>query len=206
MEKIKALFSEIKSIFLNGLFTLLPITFTFLLFRATFRIISGWIQPVQKIQPSFLKNIPHSEFIFVILFIFILGIILKFFILEKIINAVEESIFFRIPILKTVYSGTKQLVHGLTKQDKLSFNKVLLVEFPNKGIYSIGFLTGEFASDISPNKDKVYYSIFIPTTPNPTTGFFIITDKEEVKEIDLTKQEAMSIIISGGIIKPERFK
>lgn len=206
MSKIRIIFDEIKSIFLNGLFTLLPITFTFILFRTTFRIISSWLQPIKNIEPEFLRKIPYAEFLFVFLFILLVGVILKFFILDKIIIAIEESIFFRIPILKTVYSGTKQLVHGLTTQDKLSFNKVVLVEFPNRGTYSIGFLTGEFPRAISPNLQEIYYSIFIPTTPNPTTGFFVIVPKEEIRETDLSKQEAMSIIISGGIVKPDRFK
>ena len=200
------IFDELKSIFLNGFFTLLPITLTFLIFRSSFKIIQGWIQPLHRIEPQFLQKIPYSDFIFVILFIFLMGVILKFFILKMLIHNVEESIFFRIPILRTVYSGIKQLVHALTAQDQLSFNKVVLVEFPNKETFSIGFLTGEFPRKLINIEDKSYYSVFIPTTPNPTTGFFVLVTTEQIKEIDLSKQEAMAIIISGGIIKPDRFK
>jgi len=204
---MKNFFADIKSIFLNGLFTLLPISITFLLFKASFKLIEGWIEPVKKFQPKFLQHVPHADFVLVILFIFIVGIILKFFILKKIIHAVEETVFFRIPILRAVYPGIKQLVHALTKQDQLSFNKVVLLEFPRAGIYSIGFLTSEFAKKAVPNLDeKIYYNVFIPTTPNPTTGFFVIAPSEDIMDVDLTKQEAMAIIISGGIIKPDRFK
>lgn len=197
--------NEIKSIFLSGLFTILPLTLTLILFKASFNIIRGWIQPISKIEPKFLHNVAYSEFILVILFIFILGIILKFFVLKKIIHWIEEKIFFKVPLLRSVYSGIKQLVHALTQQDQLSFNKVVLVEFPTPGTYSIGFLTGEFLSVIPDKEYIMHYNVFIPTTPNPTTGFFVIVPKEKFSEIDLTRQEAMAIIISGGIIKPDRF-
>lgn len=196
---------EIKSIFLSGLFTILPLTLTLILFKASFNIIRGWIAPISKIEPKCLQNVAYSEFILVIIFIFLLGVILKFFILKKIIHLIEEKVFFKVPLLRSVYSGIKQLVHALTQQDQLSFNKVVLVEFPTSGTYSLGFLTGEFLSLI-PNKESIqHYNIFIPTTPNPTTGFFVIVSKEKFSEIDLTRQEAMAIIISGGIIKPDRF-
>lgn len=200
----RKLFDEIKSIFLNGLFTILPLTLTLLLFRTSFNIIRRWISPISKIEPKCLENVAYSEFILVILFIFLLGVILKFFILKKLIHFIEERIFFKIPLLRSVYSGIKQLVHALTQQDQLSFNKVVLVEFPSPGIYSIGFLTGEFLNMI-PNKTETHFNVFVPTTPNPTTGFFIIVPKEKFYEIGLSRQEAMAIIISGGIIKPDRF-
>jgi len=200
----RKIFHELKSIFLSGLFTILPLTLTLLLFKTSFNIIRGWIAPISRIEPKFLQDVAYSEFILVILFIFVLGIILKFFILKSLIHFVEDRIFFRIPLLRSVYSGIKQLVHALTQQDQLSFNKVVLVEFPSPGIYSIGFLTGEFLNMI-PSQTEPHFNIFIPTTPNPTTGFFVILPKEKFFEIDLTRQEAMALIISGGIIKPDRF-
>lgn len=195
--------NEIKSIFLNGFLTLLPITVTFLLFRAAFRVIAHWIAPLHKFQPEFLQKIPYSEFLLVILFIFLLGIILKFFILKRIIHSVEDAVFYRVPILKTVYSGIKQIIHAVTQQDQLSFKKVIAVEFPRQGVYSIGFLTSEFPKNILPNSQIEYYNVFIPTT-HLIAGNYIIVPREQIIETDITKQEAMSLIISGGIVKPER--
>ncbi|MDR3646444.1 MAG: DUF502 domain-containing protein [Candidatus Babeliales bacterium] len=199
------LLNEIKSIFLSGLFTILPLTLTLILFKASFNLIRGWISPISRIEPKFLRNVAYSEFILVILFIFIIGIILKFFVLKRLIHFIEEKFFYKVPLLRSVYSGIKQLVHALTQQDQLSFNKVVLVEFPTPGTYSIGFLTGEFLSVIPSQESIIHYNVFIPTTPNPTTGFFVIVPKEKFSEIDLSRQEAMAIIISGGIIKPDRF-
>ncbi len=204
-KKLHKILDEIKSIFLNGFFTLIPITVTLLLFKTTFKIVSGWIHPLHKIQPACLQNIPYSEFILVILFIFLTGIILKFFILKRFIHFIEESIFAKIPLLRSLYSGIKRLVNALTQKDQSSFQKVVLVEFPNSGTYSVGFLTGEVPQYLAPTKDKIYYNIFVPHTPNPTSGFFVLVEKDRFRETDLSRQEAMALIISGGIIKPDRF-
>lgn len=176
-KKLHKILDEIKSIFLNGFFTLIPITVTLLLFKTTFKIVSGWIHPLHKIQPTCLQNIPYSEFILVILFIFFIGIILKFFILKRFIHFIEESIFAKIPLLRSLYSGIKRLVNALTQKDQSSFQKVVLVEFPNSGTYSVGFLTGEVPQYLSPTQDKIYYNIFVPHTPNPTSGFFVLVEK-----------------------------
>lgn len=195
------------TIFLNGLFTLLPLTLTIALFRFTFKLLKSWLQPVERlIERTFLIDIPHSEILIVLLFIFLVGLILHFFFLKQLIHAVEELIF-RIPLVRPVYSGIKQLVaaFNLKEDDKLTIKRVVLVEFPRTGIYSVGFLTGELPTELAPNKEHKYFNVFIPTTPNPTTGFYIVVPENELIEVDLTRQEGMSLIISGGIILPDRF-
>jgi uncharacterized membrane protein len=199
----KRLFNSIKSVFLNGLLTLLPVTLTFLLFRATFSLVKGWLSPIQALNPAYLKNIPHVEFALILLFIFLVGLILKLFLLDKLVHALEEGIILRLPLIRPVYTGIKQLAQALTSQDPQSMNKVVILEFPSQGIYSLGFLTGKFPKEISPTQDKDYFSIYVPTTPNPTTGFFVILEEKKFKTTELTRQEAMTIIISGGIIKPD---
>ena len=99
----------------------------------------------------------------------------------------------------------KKLVQAFSVQDKISFKQVVLVEFPRLGIYSLGLLTSELRQDLAPDKDKKFFNIFIPTTPNPTSGYFVILPQDQVTIIDITRQEAMAMIISGGIIQPERF-
>lgn len=195
------------SIFLNGLFTLLPLTLTIALFRFSFKLIKSWLHPVERlIERTFLIDIPHSEILIVLLFIFLVGVVLHYFFIKPIIHGLEELIF-RIPLVRPVYSGIKQLVDAFNiKEDKLTIKRVVLAEFPRKGIYSVGFLTGELPSELAPNKTQKYFNIFIPTTPNPTTGFYIIIPENELIEVDLTRQEGMSLIISGGIILPDRFK
>ena len=200
---LKNLFNKIKSIFLNGLLTLLPISLTYFLFKSTFCLIKGWLAPIESIEALRRFNIPHIEFILVFAFIFAFGLVLKLFILKKLLKLFEESIILRLPLVRPIYTGIKQLAHGLTTQDQHSLNKVVIIEFPSEGIYSLGFLTGQFPEELTPYADKEIFNIYIPTTPNPTTGFFIIAPKSKFKPIDLSRQEAMAIIISGGIIKPK---
>lgn len=196
----------LRSLFFNGLLIVLPITLTFLLFNASFKLVKGWLAPLQKCLPATVLAIPHSEFFVVIGLVLLIGIVVKFFVLKPIINLVEEHFVFRIPLVRPVYSGIKQLVGAFTSQDQLTFNTVVLLEFPSAGIHSIGFMTGQFLPSVSPDTDKKYFNIYVPTTPNPTTGFFVLLPEGKFKVIDLTRQEAMSLIISGGIIKPERFR
>lgn len=200
--KILKFIDYIKSAFLNGFFTLLPLALTIWLFRTIFKLVKGWIEPLHSFIPPKLCCIPHSEIIIVFLFIILMGIILKLFFLKKIVHALEENIVFKIPLIKQVYGGIKQLVHALTRHDQNSFHTVVIVEFPRKGSYSLGFLTNKL--DIHYNTQKNLCSVFIPTTPNPTTGFLIILPEDECQIVDMTRQEAMTMIISGGIVSPKQ--
>jgi uncharacterized membrane protein len=194
---------SIKQLFLNGLFFILPIAITFVLFNFLFKLITSWLNPVRQLNIPYLSQIPYYEVILVVFFILFVGMILKTFILRPFLNFVED-VFKKIPLLRTVYFGTKQLILAFTSKDQLSFKSVILVEFPLKGVYSVGFLTSQVPQGMSPNKEIVYFNVYIPTTPNPTTGYFVMLPKDRITETDLTRQEAMSLIISGGILQPER--
>jgi uncharacterized membrane protein len=200
--KILRFFDYIKSAFLNGFFTLLPLAMTIWLFRSIFRLVKGWIEPLHQFIPPKLCCVPHSEVVIVILFIILMGIILKLFFLKRIVHTIEENIVFKIPLIKQVYGGIKQLVHALTRHDQNSFQTVVIVEFPRKGSYSLGFLTNKL--DIHYNNQKNLCSVFVPTTPNPTTGFLIILPEDECQIVEMTRQEAMTMIISGGIVAPKQ--
>lgn len=95
-------------------------------------------------------------------------------------------------------------VQAFSIQDKITFKQVVLVEFPRPGIHSVGFLTSELAPELTLNNPQKCYGVFIPTTPNPTSGFFVVVPESDMHIVDLTRQEAMAMIISGGIIQPER--
>lgn len=198
-------FRYLWTLFLNGLLTILPITFTIVVLNLSFKLIIDWLEPVRKIQPEFLNKLPYAEVILVILAIFALGTVLKIILLKRTIHILEDLIS-RIPLVRPIYRGTKQIVKAFVgKKSKLSFKQVVLVEFPRKDIYCIGFLTNELPENISPNKKEKFLNIYIPTSPNPTSGYFVILPEKDVKKVDLTRQEAMTMIISGGIIQPERF-
>lgn len=192
-------------LFANGLLTLLPIVITFSLFSLIFSLIKTWLSPLKIISNApLLDNIPHSEILLALGIIFISGILFKSLVAKSFVELFEYFIN-RMPLIRTVYSGVKQLVHAFSPNDHNSFQKIVILEFPRSGLYSIGFLTSKVVQELSPEADAAYFNIFLPTTPNPTTGYFVMVKETDFKVIDLTTQEAMALIISGGIVQPKRF-
>ena len=203
MHAFLSLLDNIKKLFINGLLTLLPITITVAFFSFLYRFFRAWLAPLRAIQPQILQDIPFSEFVMVLVFVIIVGLLTRFFLINR-LWAFFESVLGKIPLLRPVYFGIKQLLAAFSPQSDEGFQKIALIEFPRKGIYSIGFLTCPVAQELAPT-DKTYYSAFIPATPNPTTGYYILVEDTDCIIIDITKQEAMTLIISGGIVQPERF-
>jgi len=188
--------------FLNGLLTVLPVVLTIALFNFSIRVLQGWLKPIYNLEPEFLQAIPFSEIILTIILIFAIGTLIKLFLLEPLWHSIEKLLM-QIPLFRTVYSGIKQLVHAINPQDNVSFKKVVIIEFPRAGLYSIGFLTSELPAYLSPITNQRFFNIFIPTTPNPTSGFFIMAQEKDILITELSRQEAMTMIISGGIITPD---
>ena len=204
--KIKHLIQKTCNLFLHGLFTILPLAITIGFFYMILEIMKKWLAPIQCFQPAFLKVIPYSELILALLIVILIGSILKTFIVKSLMAGLE-AIMFKMPLIKPIYSGVKQLIHALNPQpnEKDTFTKVVMIEFPLKGAYSIGFMTTEVTAPLSPDSTKKFFNIFVPTTPNPTTGYFVMVAEQDIMLTLLTRQEAMGMIISGGIIQPQRF-
>ncbi|MBI2345202.1 DUF502 domain-containing protein [Candidatus Dependentiae bacterium] len=192
----------IQHLFITGLLFLLPITITFSIFHFFLNVIKRMLVPIRNFNIPIISKIPHYEILLLILFIFIIGILIKAFILKPIIHILEESLS-KIPMINTVYKGIKQLVYAFSSHDQTSFKKVVIIEYPRQGIYSIGFLTKQIPAEVT-NHNLV--GVYIPHTPNPASGNFIMISSENIQEINLTRQEATALIISGGIVQPNRFK
>ncbi len=209
-ESSERIIKFLKVAFINGLITVLPFTFTVGVFMLSFKLVINWLKPIQDFigdPVGFLAAIQYkaiaNQLFLLILGILAIGIVIRALFLKRFMLQFEE-ILFKVPLVRPIYSGIKQLIHAFSIQDKISFKKVVLVEFPRTGIYSLGFLTSELPASIAPDSKEKFYNVFIPTTPNPTSGYFIILPEKDFKEVDLTRQEAMAMIISGGIIQPER--
>ena len=110
-----------------------------------------------------------------------------------------EGILNRIPLVRTVYSSTKQILSSILTTGGHSFRKVLLIEYPRKGIWTVCFQTGQAASEIQSNIEKESITVFVPTTPNPTSGFIMIVPKEDVRELDMDIESALKLVMSLGI-------
>jgi uncharacterized membrane protein len=204
-------------LFLNGLLTILPIVLTVTLFNFILKILTGWLEPIRRwfialsekvptIKPviHFLfTTIPYFELIIALCIIIIIGIVVRVFILRTLWHALEQF-FLKIPIIRTVYSGVRQMTMAFDPHNQ-SFQKVVIIEYPRQGIYSIGFLSGDILPELAPEPHTSFVGIYVPTTPNPTHGVYIMVPQQDVMISDLTRQEATAIIISGGIIQPARF-
>ncbi len=116
--------------------------------------------------------------------------------------ALWESILARIPLVNKIYSGAKQISEALFSDKRQAFRKVLLVEYPRRGAWSLAFLTSKDLGEIQAKTDKQVLCVFVPTTPNPTSGFLITVPKEDVVELDMTVEEAFRMIISLGVLVP----
>ena len=192
----------VQHLFITGFIFLLPITITFALFNFFFGVIKKWLVPIRAIHIPVIENIPHHEIFVLILFIFIIGILLKTFFLKPLIQEFEK-ILAKVPFISSLYKGIKQLVHAFTSHDEASFKKVVIVEYPRQGVYSIGFMTKDIPNEIS---NKKLCGVYIPHTPNPASGNFIMVPTDQIFETDLTRQEATALVISGGIVQPTRYE
>jgi uncharacterized membrane protein len=206
---ITRIFNEIGTLFFSGLFTILPLAITLALFAFTLRIVHGWSRHIYCFMPPSLQLIPYADVFIFVLLILVIGAILKYLLLHPLVEFIEKHLFGNIPLVRQVYFGIKQLVSVMSPKEDVAvqFQQVVLVEFPRPGIFCIGLVTGITPPAMIPGvtEAKTYYNVFVPTTPNPTTGFFFVVSETECRPTRLTRQEAMALVISGGIIQPDRF-
>lgn len=211
-EKQQGIFAQfkkdIRNRMLTGLLLILPVYVTFFVVKFLFGLVGGTLSPIiKKVFQFYGIALPRTSIDeFVITF---LGIILTFILLYflgifatnfigKSIIQYFENLLTKTPIIKNIYSSVKQIIHSVGLPGKQAFKRVILVDFPKEGIKSLGFVTG--ATEY--NKEKKLLSIFIPTTPNPTTGFLIFVNENDVTDTNLSVEEAFKTLFSGGVLAP----
>ena len=200
MKKKTSITSKLRNAFIAGIVVLIPIGFT--LYLTLFLIkISSKLIPSEINPNNYLPfSIPGLEILLSIVFITIVGGISLSFFGKKILNLIND-LFKRIPILRTIYSAIGQMTESFTNK---SDNKksVVLIEYPKKGSWAVGFATKENKGEISKKTNKELINVFVPTTPNPTSGFLLMFPKDEVIFLDMTFEEASKFIVSAGTSDP----
>jgi len=200
-KKKRSIFARIRNYFIAGVVVLIPIGIT--LYLTIFLVsISSKILP-KEINPNHYLpyDIPGVEILTAIALITVIGWLSLSFLGKKLLN-IFDSILKRIPILRTIYSAIGQMTETFTKTDKDKKN-VVLVEYPRKGSWAVGFATKENSGEISRKTNKQLVNVFVPTTPNPTSGFLLMFPKEDVIYLDLTFEEASKFIVSAGTFNPD---
>ena len=196
----KSVFTSIRNNFIAGVVVLIPIGITIYL-TLFFIKFSSDILP-KEINPNHYLpyNIPGLEILISIFLITLIGWLSLSFIGKRLFD-LFENILNKIPILRTIYSAVGQLIETFTKS-KSGKKNVVLVEYPRKGVWAVGFATNENTGEIKNKTGQELINVFVPTTPNPTSGFLIMFPKNEVIYLDLSFEEASKFIVSAGSTNP----
>lgn len=212
------LFSRLRGNFLAGLIVIAPIGLTLWLIWTVVGWIDGWVWPFipAAYQPEALVNwalgFPEERVkvnvrgigvVIFLIFTVVVGWITKGFMGRSFLRW-AEGLVNRMPVVRSVYSGVKQIAETVFSQRDSSFDKACLVEYPRKGIWAIAFISttakGEIASGIPVEDHKI--SVFLPTTPNPTSGFLLFVPKADIIELDMSVEDAAKLVISAGLVYP----
>ncbi len=195
-QKKKSLALILRNYFITGVVVLIPIGFTLYLSKILISLSSKIIP--ENINPnSYLPySIPGIEIIISILFItFVGGLSLSFF--GKKILKIIDDLFKRIPLLRTIYSAVSQMTETFSNKDS-DKKSVVLIEYPRKGVWAVGFATKENTGEMAIKTKQKLINVFVPTTPNPTSGFLLMFPLDEVIYLNMTFEEASKFIVSAG--------
>lgn len=197
--------SNMRRYFFSGLLFWLPIWATFLVIKFLVDILNNTISLLpHRYQPDVLLgfHVPGIGVIITLVVILLTGLLVANFIGRRLVH-MSEALVRRIPLVRTIYTGVKQVLDTLFSPGGQSFRKVLLVEYPREGLWSIAFQTGDGTREVEKSVGEgSMVSLFIPTTPNPTSGFLMMTPREKVIELEMSVEDALKFVISLGVVQP----
>ena len=198
------MFAKIKSYLLTGILVSAPV---FITFWIVFSLVKLFDQLVTPLIPIYLnpntylpRDIPGLGLIVLIIFLVFVGAITANFFGSWILKKTDTFIS-KIPLIKTFYKTIKQILETILKTNSQAFRDAVLVEYPRKGAWVIGFTTGEVKGEVKKKLKNNLVNVFIPTTPNPTSGFLLMIPKNDLKYLDVSVDEAIKTIVSAGIIE-----
>jgi len=204
------LVKKMQKYFLTGLAVLLPTVVSIYVFLLLFNFIDSLILgkvPFAQYIPglNYLQQLSREfsgvGFLTTILFILLTGVLARNFLGKKIISFLERMML-SVPVVRSIYNAVKQIVDAFMNQDKEAFQKVVLLEYPRKGLYALAFVTGTSKGEVQAKTQHEMVNVFLPTTPNPTSGFLLLVPKEDIIPLEMTVEEGIKLIISGGVVTP----
>ncbi len=201
---------RLRNYFITGMAIILPLAVTIIIVRYLFMTLNSYILTplvdTLRLNPYLTEHsliiAKAMMFIAVILFISAIGWAANIIFLRRLFGF-GEKIFVKVPMIGKIYSVSKEIGSAFLGRGKAFLKKPVLVEYPRKGVYSLGFTTGEGKGEIKRVTEKDIVTIFLPTTPNPTSGIFLIVPKDEVKFLDMTVEEGLKLVVSSGAISPK---
>ncbi|MEW6621389.1 MAG: DUF502 domain-containing protein [bacterium] len=198
--------TKLKAYFFTGLFTSLPVMATvvvgWFILKFVINLLSLPLSGLLDLKlPAIKLIVPLAGLIITIMVILVIGLLMASFIGKTIIAWFEELLA-RVPIVSNIYTGFKQLIEIFLMRGKESFSRVVLVEYPRKGIYAVGFVTSEANPQIGNSTGKEVVNIYLPTALNIASGFLIVAPVSEIIPLNISVEEGLKLVISGGFIVP----
>ncbi|OWU84939.1 membrane protein [Oceanicola sp. 22II-s10i] len=198
---------RLRSSFLTGIVVIAPIALTIWLLWTFAGWVDGVVLPLVPVRMNPEKyigiNLRGVGIIFFLLFTIVVGWMAKG-LLGRSLLRFAESLVDQLPVVRSVYNGVKQIAETVFAQTERSFEKAVLVEYPRRGIWAIGFISTDAKGEINerPQTMSPLVSVFVPTTPNPTSGFLLFFPKDDVLELEMTVEDAAKLVISAGLVYP----
>ena len=195
---------KLRKYLIAGLLVWVPLVVTFLLVRFTINLIDQTLLIIPKrYRPEELLGVEIYGFgvVFTFFLMLITGAIVANLFGRRLVNIWEEFLS-KIPFVRTVYSTVKQVTSTLFSDTSQSFREVVLVEYPRKGAWVLAFVTGETPEFLTKAVKKDLINLFVPTTPNPTSGFYVMVEAKDIRKLDISVEDGLKMILSAGVINP----
>jgi uncharacterized membrane protein len=189
---------RLRNYLIAGVLVMLPVAVTVFVLRAVFRLLDSLLAPLFS---AFGIHIPGLGLVSGVALILVAGAMASNVVGHRLVRGFD-GLMLRIPFARTIYSATKQLSDTLLHQNRLALREAVLVEWPGKGLYTVGFVTGESRGEIRDAVGERVVNIFIMTTPNPTTGFVCMVPESQVRRLQMSVEDALKLVVSGGIVTP----
>ena len=207
----KKLQRRIRNIFITGLLITLPIALTYFILQFLFKNLDALSPVFTKVLIDMGAPIPEGYripalgLVITLLIVLAVGWFTTNFFGKRMIS-LGENIVEKIPFVRKIYRGSKQVVQSIAQADTSAFRKVVLLEFPRRGMLAIGFVTGSARGEVQEYTREDVLNVFVPTMPNPTSGFLVFAPPEDLTEIDMSIEDGIKYVVSGGIVDTEGLK
>jgi uncharacterized membrane protein len=195
---------SIKRYFITGLLIVVPLyisVYVFILIVSFMDSLFDFLPAPLRPETYLPFHIPGTGLLITLVGIFVVGVLAANLLGRKLV-AIGERILARIPFLSAVYKATKQFMETFFAKEREGFRRVVLLEYPRKGLYSIGFVTGRTKGEIQTRTSEDTINLFIPTTPNPTSGYYIAIPEKDIIPLTMTVEDAFKVVMTGGMVVP----
>jgi uncharacterized membrane protein len=208
---MKSVTHRIRRTFITGLVISLPLVITIFILKFLFESFDNLLGPLvtsmirsfgAPIGPDY--KLPGIGLVSTVALIFLIGLVSAHYVGRRLWDW-GEAVLTKIPIIRPVYVAAKQVIDTFSTNSSEAFRKVVVIEYPRRGMYTIGFITGPAYGEIKEKTGADLVNVFVPTTPNPTSGFLLLLPKAEVVELDIPVEDGVKMIVSCGLVTPERY-